>query len=117
MSRKRRGRGEGSISRRADGLWEAKVSLGYDGNGRRRRRTVYGKTKQKVQGKLREVQNSAATGYVPEKGRLTVAQYLTRWLEHAARERVGRGTWVRYEQLVRLRVVPHVGGIQLTRLT
>ena len=37
MARKRRGRGEGSIHQRADGLWEAKISLGYDGNGKRRR--------------------------------------------------------------------------------
>ena len=47
MSRKRRGRGEGSISQRGDGSWEARLSLGYDGDGHRNRRTVYGKTRRK----------------------------------------------------------------------
>ena len=62
MTRKRRGRGEGSISQRADGVWEAKVSLGYDGEGKHRRKTVYGKTKKEVQDKLRELLNSGAVG-------------------------------------------------------
>jgi hypothetical protein len=42
MSRKRRGRGEGSIFERADGVWVGSVSLGYDTNGKRLRKTVYG---------------------------------------------------------------------------
>src|SRR5438034_596691 len=43
MSRARRGRGEGNISFREDkGLWTARLSLGFDGNGRRSRKTVYG---------------------------------------------------------------------------
>ena len=45
MARKRRGRGEGSIFQRADGRWTATITVGYDGNGKRKRRTVYGKTK------------------------------------------------------------------------
>jgi len=60
VTRKRRGRGEGSISQRPDGVWEGSVSLGYDGEGKRRRKTVYGKIKAEVQDKLRELQNSGA---------------------------------------------------------
>ena len=43
MARRRRGRNEGSIFQRADGVWVGSVILGLDGKGRRRR-TVYGKT-------------------------------------------------------------------------
>ncbi len=35
---KRRGNGEGSIYRRADGKWCASVTIGHDENGRRKRR-------------------------------------------------------------------------------
>src|SRR5947209_3596690 len=36
----RRGRGEGTIYKRGEHLWEAKVDVGVDENGRRRRRAV-----------------------------------------------------------------------------
>ncbi len=45
MSRKRRGRGEGSISQRSDGLWEAKISLGL-----RAKRNIARATVQAVEG-------------------------------------------------------------------
>lgn len=35
----KRGRGEGSIHKREDGIWTAQLSLGYDAEGRRIRRT------------------------------------------------------------------------------
>jgi integrase len=117
MARKRRGRGEGSISERTDGLWEAKVSLGYDGQGKRRRKTLYGKTKAEVQEKLRVLQNSEANGTLAESTKLTVAQYLEIWLNGPAKESVGSTTWPRYEQLVRLRINPFIGGVRLARLT
>src|SRR5688572_9898210 len=117
MTRKRRGRGEGSIHERADGLWEAKVSLGYAGNGRRRRKTVYGKTKGEVQEKLRHLQNIASSGTIPDSCKLTVAEYLKRWLEGPAKERIGETTWPRYEQIIRLRLNPHLGGVKLMKLT
>ncbi len=44
----RRGQGEGSISQRAsDGLWTARVDLGYV-NGKRKRKQIYGKTRKEV---------------------------------------------------------------------
>jgi integrase len=116
-NRKRRGRGEGSIYERADGLWEAKVSLGFDGQGKRRRKAIYGKTKTEVQEKLRSLQNSAAAGVLVEGGKLTLAQYLDHWLNGPAKERIGDTTWPRYEQLIRLRINPYIGGVRLTRLT
>jgi integrase len=117
MPRKRRGRGEGSISERANGLWEAKVSIGYDGQGRRRRKTVYGKTKQEVQERLRALQTSAASGTLLDGSKLNIAQYLEHWLTGPAKESVGQTTWPRYEQLVRLRINPFIGGVNLIRLT
>ncbi len=43
--RSRRGRGEGSIFRRRDGVWTGTMTVGYDERGKRRRRAVYGATK------------------------------------------------------------------------
>lgn len=48
----KRGNNEGCIMQRKDGRWCAMISLGYDDNGRRIRKTIYGKTKAEVSIKL-----------------------------------------------------------------
>src|SRR5262249_59670143 len=79
--RARRGRGESSIFRREeDGLWVATVSLGYDAEGKRKRKTVYGTTKKEVQEKLDELRPAARAGTVGISG-MTVAVLLEQWLK------------------------------------
>src|SRR5262249_50749329 len=115
MARKRRGRGEGGIHERADGLWEAKLSLGYSPDGKRLRKTVYGKTKKEVMDKLRQLQNNAGRGIDVDAGSLTVAAWLTRWLE-LVRPTVEPNTYTPYERHVRLHITPIFGGIRLAKL-
>ena len=45
---KRRGNGEGSIYRKPDNTWCAVLAIGYDQNGKRKRRYLYGRTKAEV---------------------------------------------------------------------
>jgi integrase len=115
MSRKRRGRGEGSIYERADGLWATSLSLGYNDAGRRRRRTIYGKSKSEVQEKLRQLIDDAVTGRLTDAPALTVKEWLARWLD-TCKGRLAPKTHLRYEQLVRLRINPHLGSAKLGKL-
>lgn len=48
--------------------------------------------------------------------RITVAEHLWEWLETAKAD-IKPTTYRRYKQLVRLHVIPHIGDIQLSRLT
>ncbi len=74
-----RGHGEGSISKRADGRWEAKVSLGYR-HGRRVRKAYYATTRAEVQRKLRDALKARDDGLpIATDDRLTVESYLERW--------------------------------------
>jgi len=91
------------------------VSLGYDGNGKRRRRTVYGKTKQEVQEKLRRLQGDAFAGVQADRQR--VADYLAGWLETVVRPNRSANTYQSYEGVIRNHVAPHIGGTRLTQLT
>ena len=80
--RARRGRGEASIfQRESDGRWVASLSLGFDADGKRKRKTVYGSTKKQVQDELRKIQIQAATGSIPQAGMMTVAALLDDWLD------------------------------------
>jgi integrase len=117
MARARRGRGEGSISQRDDGRWEGKVSLGYDVQGKRIRKTVYGKTKAEVQEKLEKLKQDPTTGLPQDIEKLTVATYMTRWLEDTAKPTIEDTTYERYEQLIRLHIVPEIGHLRLNKLT
>src|SRR5262245_35910706 len=116
MSRKRRGRGEGAVFQRADGSWSAEVSLGYDGNGKRRRKTLYGQTKAEVLEKLRQAQTDAALGRLTDAERFTVADFLQLWLDTVARPKVSPTTHARYEQHVRLHLTPHLGPVRLSKI-
>lgn len=111
---KRRGNREGSIYRRKDGLWTAAVHVGYSA-GRRRRRYFYGKTRAEVAEKLAQAQNEAAQDATGS-GRLTVMQYLERWLREYA-SRLRPKTYYGYENIVRRHLIPALGHLQLKRLS
>jgi integrase len=49
--------------------------------------------------------------------RLTVSEYLNRWLYEVARQRTRPMTWRGYEHLVRLHILPTLGRVRLAKLT
>lgn len=78
--RRRRGHGEGGIRQRADGRWEGTINLGYGPDGKRKRKFVYGRTRQDVAIQLRAQQQQLDAGLAPTARRLTVGDQLDRWL-------------------------------------
>ena len=110
----RRGHGEGSIYRDADGSWRAALSLSpEEGGGRKYFR---GQTRQEVQRKLAAARRAQedGLGQVPE--RQTVAQYLASWLE-AIKPTIDYGAWKRHGEFVRLHIVPALGQTRLAALS
>lgn len=115
--RSRRGRGEGSIFRRKDGVWAGILSLGYGGDGRRYRRVVYGHDKSMVVERLARMRAQALDGMLSDAQRLTVSTFLARWLEDVARPAVSPSTHQLYKGLIRLHINPRIGAVPLSRLT
>lgn len=115
---KRRGANEGTIGKRKDGRWQGRVNLGYDTDGKRLRKTVYGTTQHEVQAKIEEAKRAQRQGLpVLRDERLTVRQFLTDWLEGMRPPTVRPKTYASYEQTVRLYLVPALGRHRLTTLT
>jgi integrase len=112
---KRRGRAEGSVYRRSDGRWVGAHHLGYAG-GSRRRKVVYGRTQAEVVEKLAEVKRDFAAGLTVDAKRQSVGQFLVRWLDDVARPSVRPRTFISYEQIARVHLIPGLGGHQLSRL-
>lgn len=112
---KRRGRGEGSISRRKDGTWHARISAGVV-KGVRRVLHAYGKTKEEALGKLRKLQNETGTR-VPVSSRFLLRDFLERWLAEAVKPTAAPSTYYRYEGVCRNHLAPALGSVRLDKLT
>jgi integrase len=114
---KKRENGEGSIYRRPDGTWCAGFTVGYDENGKRKRRYLYARTKAGVLEKLNQLRSDARAGFAVEPSRLTVAEFADHWVKNVASQKVRVTTLANYKLLVKLHITPHIGGIRLDRLT
>jgi integrase len=91
---RRRGNGEGSISRRKDGRWEARYSVQTTKGPRRK--TIYGKTRGEVGEKLARVE---------------------RWLDSSVKGSVKPVTAEGYERLIRCHIAPALGRHKLKTLS
>ena len=114
--KKGRGQGEGSVSQRADGTWWARVTLGYDQDGKQKRKAVYGKTKREVIDKLTEMQDEINKGTFVDPTNVTVGEWLLVWLEDYKKRNVRNSTFVSYRGCVNVRIIPALGNIKLKDL-
>jgi len=110
-SKRIRGRGEGTIIKRADGRWAAIVSVG-NGN----RKWFYGKTRGEVSRKLTATLKSVQDGIAPPPERQTLADFATQWLG-SIRPSLKPSTHMRYELDLRRHILPALGRLKLTQVT
>ncbi len=106
----RRGNSEGSIYKRNDGRWEAKITIQGD-----RRKSLYGKTRREVQEQLTEALRAQRHGRFDPEPSQKVSGYLGHWLEDQARPSVRPRTYESYALNVR-RLTAYIGNIRLDRL-
>lgn len=102
----RRSHGEGSIRKRPDGRWEARLTTP------RGRQSIYGKTRAEV---ARQLAAAVAIG----KGKapaIWLDEYLDDWLETIVRPSVKPRTYIAYESNVRLHIKPALGRMRLDEI-
>jgi integrase len=107
-SNRRRIRGEGSV-----GWWEPRQcyrATRYLPNAKRQ--SFYGKTQKIALQKLKDAQSRADF----DAGNITVAAYLERWLNSVNTSKAP-STARRYEQVVRIQIIPRLGQARLKTLT
>lgn len=108
----KRGNGEGSISKRSGGGWMAQYYV-LSGTGGRERRTLYAKTRTEAARKLARAIGERDTGFVVDAGRLTMGDYLERWLEDSVKGTVRTSTYEAYRYMVEPHLVPFFGALKL----
>jgi integrase len=107
----------GSLRQRSKGSWSLKVYFGRDpetGRGTYKYETVRG-TKRDAEARLAQLIHAVETGSELVAKRLTVAEYLERWLE-SREKKVKRSTVEGYRLLIRAHIVPVIGSVPLSKL-
>jgi len=111
----KRGNGEGSITRRKDGLYVARYTV-QTATGSKRK-ALYGKTRSEVAAKLSKALADRESGLMFDADNMTVGEYLARWLSDSVRGTVRISTFERHEQIVRAHLVTAFGRMKVKNLT
>ena len=106
---KRRANGEGSIRKRDDGSWEARILI----NGKSR--SIYGRTQSDVRKKLTEVRNDLDNDEYLEPNDTTLKEWLELWQDEYL-EDVKQSTADRYKSCIRIHIIPALGETRLMDL-
>lgn len=115
MGHKRRGHGEGSVYKRADGYWVGAVEAGHTPEGRRRKVRVVRKRKADVLAALEDLRRQIDQGVVPDRTR-TLKAYLEWWLTDVVEGTVSDGSLAEYRTRV-ARITTVIGHVRLGKLT
>ena len=109
----KRANGEGSKPRRkSNGRYEARATL--DTPTGRRQVSFYGRTaKEANDKKFAALADQARGALFSDPQRLTVSEYLQRWLSDSAKYQVAASTYGRYERTVRNHFLPFFGRLRL----
>ena len=112
----KRGQGEGSISKRPDGTWWARITLGKDDNGKQKRKAFYGKTRKEVQEKLTVALNDVNDNAYVEPSSMTVAKWMDVWLKEYKKNSLKPKTYNDYYRINCNSIAPSLGSIKLKNL-
>ena len=117
MSRSRRAPGDGSIYQRADGRWEASISMGWGPGGKRRRRKVVAKTRAGAKARLADLQKALDDGLSLDASKMTLTRWLTVWLDDHVKLSVRPRTFATYRQITIQHLIPSLGHRKLRDLS
>ena len=72
--------GTGNIRKRPNGTWEVRLSY-VDGDGTRKRVSIYGKTQREVRAKMKAVRDRVDNGAPATDDKMALAAWMARWRE------------------------------------
>ena len=113
----KRSNGEGTICKRSDGRWMLSIMLGRDHKtGKIIRKYYYGKTKSEVLQKKDALLEQRKGPVYIDADRITVGQWVEKWLTIYAKASVRENTYAGYRSVVETHILPLVGDIKLQKL-
>jgi integrase len=113
VTKKRRGKGEGSLYLRGDGYWVAELNVPHQG--RRQRVVRSAKTRQAANRKLQKAKAELERSVLVSSS-ATVEQWLRYWRDEIASERIRPSTLAGYNTYIEQHLIPRIGKHRLDKL-
>ena len=114
---KRRPSGDGMVRKREDGRWEGRIVVGHKENGEPIFRYVLARTQKELLDKLHRDMELYQDAELTEESRLTLSEWLDRWMEDYAAHTLRPNTLRSYEQYARCYIKPYLGNKVISRIT
>ena len=113
---KKRGQNEGSIRKRPDGTWEARVTIGIMADGKQKQKSLYGKTRQEVNAKMTDLLNNLQKGLITNPTEMTLSEWLDFYMLEYKKKFVKPATYNNYTIKVKNHIKPAIGHYKLKTL-
>lgn len=106
---KRRPSGDGMVRKREDGRWEGRIVVGHKQNGEPIFRYVLAKNQKELLDKLHRDLEAFQDVELTEDSRMTLGEWLERWMEDYGAATLRPNTLRSYEQFIRCYIKPYLG--------
>ena len=114
---RRRPSGDGMVRKREDGRWEGRIVVGHKRNGDPIFRYVLAKTQKELLDKLHRDIETYQDMELTEDSRMTLGEWLDRWLDEYAADTLRPSTLRSYRQYIRCYIKPVLGDKVISRIT
>ncbi len=116
MSGSKRSNGEGSIIKRSDGTWTARLRLGTNSDGKRIVKAFYGKSRREVSNKLDEYKALYRRGE-SETNSSYFETYILYWLNNIKANELKPLSFDRLESTIKNHIIPAIGQYRINELS
>ena len=117
MANKRRPQGDGTIRKRSDGRWEARIIIGHKNDGSPMYKSAFAKTQKSALKQLHQLIDLYRDVDLTEECRMTLGEWLDKWLDEYMIFTIRESTLDSYRAMVKNQVKPFIGGKQIASLT
>ena len=114
---KRRPSGDGMVRKREDGRWEGRIVVGHKKNGTPIFQHAYAHTQKELTEKLHQNIERYQDVELTEDSRMTLGEWLDRWLTDYKENTVRPGTLAGYRSCIENYIKPRLGGKQVSLVT
>lgn len=113
-TKKRGANGGGTIRQRADGTWEARVTMGTNPtSGKPVRKSIYGKAQKEVRQKMTAILGSMDKGTYQPETKTSVRAWMNEWLETFCANKLKGYTLTSYRGIIDNHINKHLGALPL----
>lgn len=114
---KRRQNGEGTLYQRKNGLWVCELTVGYDKDGKRIKKTLSSMDIDALKRKINDNKYELDRGIIYDSKNLTLNEWINEWLNTYVQGKVKSSTYDNYEYAWKSHIEKRIGSFKLDKIT